>query len=166
MTLMERVIVCATDLSDTARAALDEAIELAERLGSGRLYVLHVRETEDRIESIAGVVERTSEHETELLRLVNEEIARAGQSRGRAPKLDVVTQIRHGKPYREILRFALEMNADLLVLGTHGRSGFGHALLGSVAERITRKAPCDVIVVKAPEVRAHLARVLREPLAR
>ncbi|HEX7602623.1 MAG TPA: universal stress protein, partial [Polyangiaceae bacterium] len=58
------------------------------------------------------------------------------------------------------LRYVVEVRADLVVVGTHGRTGLGHAVLGSVAERVARLAPCDVIVAKSREVREHLAEVL------
>jgi nucleotide-binding universal stress UspA family protein len=54
-----------------------------------------------------------------------------------------------GKPFLEILRAAEEIQADLTVMGTHGRTGLAHVLIGSVAERVVRKAPCPVLTVRA-----------------
>jgi nucleotide-binding universal stress UspA family protein len=51
----------------------------------------------------------------------------------------------------ELIRAARSARADLLVVGTHGRTGLRHALLGSVAEKVVRKAPCPVLVVRPPE---------------
>ena len=51
----------------------------------------------------------------------------------------------------EILRYANENNVDLIVMGTHGRGPLGHVVLGSVAERVVRKAPCPVLTVRAKE---------------
>jgi nucleotide-binding universal stress UspA family protein len=59
-----------------------------------------------------------------------------------------------GAPAEEILRLARESNSDLIVMGTHGRSGLGRLLLGSVAEAVLRKAPCPVLTVKAPAAEA------------
>ena len=73
----------------------------------------------------------------------------------------MVTAIRFGKAYREILRYAVDVQAEFIVVGTHGRTGLGRAVLGSVAERVARHAPCTVVVAKSAEVRAHLAEVLR-----
>ena len=56
-----------------------------------------------------------------------------------------------GRPYLEIIRYAREKKIDLIILGTHGRSGLKHALLGSVAERIVRKSPCPVLTIRDPE---------------
>ncbi len=53
-----------------------------------------------------------------------------------------------GVPFVEIVRFAREAAADLIVMGSHGRTGIEHMMLGSVAERVVRKAPCSVLVVR------------------
>jgi nucleotide-binding universal stress UspA family protein len=65
--------------------------------------------------------------------------------------LTVVREIRQGSPFLEIIRYAKEKNIDLIVLGTHGRSGLAHVMLGSVAERVVRIAPCPVLTVRHPE---------------
>jgi nucleotide-binding universal stress UspA family protein len=54
-------------------------------------------------------------------------------------------------PYPEILRYAAEQDVDLIVLGTHGRGPVAHMLLGSVAERVVRRAPCPVLTVRHPQ---------------
>ena len=54
-------------------------------------------------------------------------------------------------PYAEILRYANEHGVDLIVMGTHGRSGVSHVLLGSIAEKIVRRAPCPVLTVRHPQ---------------
>jgi len=75
-----------------------------------------------------------------------------------ATKLTVIREVCHGSPFVEIVRYAKSHNIDLIVAGTHGRSGLAHVLLGSVAERIVRKAPCPVLTVKeAKEEPAHNA---------
>src|SRR5207302_3469836 len=56
-----------------------------------------------------------------------------------------------GSPFVEIVRYAKEQNIDLIVLGTHGRGPIAHMLLGSVAEKVVRKAPCPVLTVRHPE---------------
>ena len=62
-----------------------------------------------------------------------------------------VLQTRAGSPDREIVRYAAEQHIDLIVLGTHGRGPLGHMLLGSVAERVVRTAPCPVLTVRHPQ---------------
>jgi nucleotide-binding universal stress UspA family protein len=61
----------------------------------------------------------------------------------------VDTQLRRGPPWNELTNAASELGADLVVVGTHGRRGISHALLGSVAERVVRTAPCPVMTVHA-----------------
>lgn len=61
--------------------------------------------------------------------------------------VDVAGTLREGVPHSEILSVAREIGADLIVLGTHGRTGLGHLLLGSVAERVVRNSPVPVITV-------------------
>ncbi len=59
--------------------------------------------------------------------------------------------IRYGKPADEICRYARKQSIDLLVLGTHGRTGLKHLLVGSVAERVVRVGPCPVLTVRQHE---------------
>jgi nucleotide-binding universal stress UspA family protein len=66
------------------------------------------------------------------------------------PGLCVERFLRCGLPAEEIVRLAAETHADVIVMGTHGRSGWGRLLLGSVAEAVLRKAPCPVLTIKAP----------------
>jgi universal stress protein A len=65
------------------------------------------------------------------------------------PHVDVVTT--QGSAFLEIIRYAREHNIDLIVLGTHGRGPIAHMLMGSVAEKIVRKAPCPVLTVRHPQ---------------
>jgi nucleotide-binding universal stress UspA family protein len=58
--------------------------------------------------------------------------------------------VRDGDTAAEILRAATDAGCDLIVMGTHGRTGLGRLLMGSVAEQVVRKAPCPVVTVKAP----------------
>ncbi|MEO8180207.1 MAG: universal stress protein [Deltaproteobacteria bacterium] len=68
-----------------------------------------------------------------------------------AGALSVQTQLIEGTPSRAIAEFAATKHFDLIVIGTHGRRGLQHALLGSVAERVVRTAPCPVLTVRSPE---------------
>jgi nucleotide-binding universal stress UspA family protein len=70
---------------------------------------------------------------------------------------EVEMKLMEGQPYREIVRAAEDTHAQLIVMGSHGRTGLAHILLGSVAERVVRKAPCPVIVVPCKEQAATAA---------
>jgi nucleotide-binding universal stress UspA family protein len=61
---------------------------------------------------------------------------------------NVETRIASGVPYREILREARETGADLIVIGTHGRTGVEHVIFGSTAEKVVRMAPCPVLTIR------------------
>lgn len=62
-----------------------------------------------------------------------------------------VTKVITGSPWAEVVQYALEMTVDMIILGTHGRGGIAHALLGSTTEKVIRKAPCPVLVVREKE---------------
>ena len=68
-----------------------------------------------------------------------------------AEREDAVVATLVGSPFQEIVRYAAEQEIDLIVIGTHGRGALGHMLLGSVAEKVVRKAPCPVLTVHHPE---------------
>ena len=120
-------ILIATDFSDGAEAALGVAIQYARALHAG-LHVLHV----------------FSRDEVEVTRLLADAAARAGSD------VPVTASGAGGDPAQEILRHAARHPIDLIVVGTHGRTGVSRVLLGSVAERVMRGARCPVLVVPAP----------------
>jgi nucleotide-binding universal stress UspA family protein len=64
----------------------------------------------------------------------------------------VSTEVRIGLPFKQIVEAARDWRADLIVMGTHGRTGLAHAVMGSVAERVLRQAPCPVLTLRAAVV--------------
>jgi nucleotide-binding universal stress UspA family protein len=81
---------------------------------------------------------------------VEEELEKwAGAARSKG--ISVRTLVRTGSPYQEIVNLATDERADLVAMGTHGRSGVSRLLLGSVADRVIRLAPCPVLTVRKPE---------------
>ena len=73
--------------------------------------------------------------------------------------------MRPGKPSDEIVRYAKEHEIDVVVMGTHGRQGVARAVLGSVAERVVRRASCPVLTVHHPEHEFHMPEENVEPSA-
>ena len=71
-------------------------------------------------------------------------------AKAKSDGLDARVVLRTGAPYEEIGALATDERADLVVMGTHGRGGVGRALLGSVADRVVRMAPCPVLTVRDP----------------
>jgi nucleotide-binding universal stress UspA family protein len=91
-----------------------------------------------------GLVVPPSETYKEPLRAKLNELAR------RESKVQVEDQLVEGDAAIEILRLAEDTKCDLIVMGTHGRTGLGRLLMGSVAEQVVRKARCPVLTVKTP----------------
>jgi len=131
------------DFGDTSQTAMDYAIALA-RMFNAVLDVLHVRDRNDTV-----IPERfPRELYEELQATVRERLLRITALDETKPILDF--HLRSGTAHAEILRFAKEQRTDLIVMGTHGRRGIAHAVLGSVAETVVRTAPCPVLTVRRP----------------
>jgi nucleotide-binding universal stress UspA family protein len=139
-------VLCPTDLSDTSRPALGYAAAIAHWYGA-RLTVLHVVPTFDAIAvapDAAGasgpVVQPPTreEVEDEVRRTLPTEVL---------PGIDIAVTARAGDPTHVIADQARETGAELIVMSTHGRSGFKRLLTGSVAESVLRVVPCPVLVV-------------------
>jgi nucleotide-binding universal stress UspA family protein len=131
------------DFGDTSNTAMDYAIALA-RMFNAVLDVLHVRDRSDTV--IPGRFPR--ELYAELETTVRERLWRITAGDETKPTLDF--HLRSGTAHAEILRFAKEERTDLIVMGTHGRRGIAHAVMGSVAETVVRMAPCPVLTVRKP----------------
>jgi nucleotide-binding universal stress UspA family protein len=136
-----RVILHPTDLSDDSKAALRVARSQARDRGA-RLVILHVAASGVfPSEAVIPVDPRTCRDALEAIRETLD---------GPDLKYPIETRLSQGDPAGETLRVAQELGCDLIVMGTHGRSGLGRLLMGSVAEAVLPKADCPVIVVKAP----------------
>lgn len=81
---------------------------------------------------------------------INKKLAEVAVEATAAGAIAVTTSLLQGAPFAEIIARARDGGFDLIVMGTHGRTGLKHALLGSVAEKVVRKAPCAVLTVRAP----------------
>jgi nucleotide-binding universal stress UspA family protein len=141
-----RRILCPTDFSDHSRRALDHAIAIA-RCHKSAVTVLHViaRGPAVAFGSSPVVFEPIPSMPVnrEQVRADLDALAASGHSAG----VPTDALIREGHPAAEVLEQATTMKADLLVMGTHGRSGFDRLLLGSVTEKVLRKAQCPVLTV-------------------
>jgi nucleotide-binding universal stress UspA family protein len=135
------------DFSPYAEQALDYAIALAQRL-QARVTLLHVIEPPLVAGADMGAwpspafvdeleVAITSDMESYLTRVT---------SAGLAGEMTVV----HGVPFQEILDTAKARQVDLIIMGTHGRTGLSHVLSGSVTEKVVRLAPCPVLIARQP----------------
>lgn len=145
-------ILVPTDFSAVSDAALDYAIAIARRFGAS-LHLLHVLDdpfvggdTWGSEVYIAGV---PAMRET----LIEEASAKLSRvlAHAQAKGIPARSEVRLGRPATMIRDTAEKEASDLIVMGTHGRTGVTHALLGSVAEKMVRVAPCPVLTVRAAD---------------
>lgn len=147
MTMEIRQILAPTDFSEYSKEAVAYAFELAQKFGA-KLLLLHV------IEMPAYPVEGfvpPSIGSTLIEDLERQAWADLAQvlPEAQTDKVAVTRQVVVGIPYRKIVDVAAAEKADLIVMATHGRTGLGHLLIGSVAERVVRTAPCPVLTIRA-----------------
>lgn len=139
-----RRILCPVDFSDTSRQALDYAVGIARWYGAG-ITALHV------IPPITSMLPVSGEGLYPPLVFRPEELQQFRselESFARASGVEALdTEVVQGSVPGEIVRLAKELPADLLVMGTHGRSGFERLMLGSVTEKLLRKSPCPLLTV-------------------
>lgn len=145
-----RGILCPVDFSKNSEVAVDYAMAFAEA-HKAEILLLHVVHP---LAYGAGIEGLTVDVGAQLLRdmekSANDQIREvAAEARRRYP--NVREEVVVGAPFLEIIRIARDRKTDLIVMGTHGRTGLAHMLIGSVAERVVRKAPCPVLTVKHPE---------------
>jgi nucleotide-binding universal stress UspA family protein len=155
MSRIQKVLV-AIDFTEGSRAALDFAGVLAQKLGAG-LVALHVAPPFITYEPLPAFP-AAAPIGPERLRKVEDDLRAFVEPAGSNPPAEVV--VREGDPADEILAEASDSGANLLVLGTHGRRGFERWMLGSVTERVARRAPCSVLGVPAAAGAAAPQRVL------
>lgn len=145
-----KTVLVPTDFSDTSEIAMRYGKALAAAFEAS-LHVLHVVQepfaqpwaVEAYGFSLASLQEQWMREATAR---VEKALSPDERTRYRAELTTVL-----GHPVMEILRYAESANVDLIVMGTHGRGPLGHMVMGSVAERVVRKAPCPVLTVRHPE---------------
>lgn len=146
MELQVSKILVPIDFSDYSKMALDYAVEFAKKFNS-QLFLIYVIEPivypsdfglgQVSISSID--MEIQSRAEDEMQKLINEKV----------PKETKVSWIvRVGKPFIEIINEAKEKDCDLIIIATHGHTGIEHILFGSTAEKVVRKSPIPVLVLR------------------
>ncbi|MCX5806265.1 MAG: universal stress protein [Proteobacteria bacterium] len=141
-------ILFSTDFSENARAAIPFAVDLAKKYGA-TLHVVHVYleaghiaefEAPTHGEGGLRMVQPAGTEAERKLQALCEEISREiGSCKSR---------LLRGKPAAEIVRYAKEAAIDLIVMSSHGLTGFEHVLFGSTAEKVLRESPCNVYIIK------------------
>jgi nucleotide-binding universal stress UspA family protein len=148
MSIFHKILV-PVDFSAYASHALRTGSELARRFGSS-VTILHVHDPLPY--AFPGDLQPISqEQQTQLRAQIDREMAAMRVRAGTAGASGVETLVVEGSPGEEIARCAERGGFDLIVIGTHGRRGLQRLVLGSVAERVVRLAPCPVLTVRASE---------------
>jgi nucleotide-binding universal stress UspA family protein len=143
-------IVCATDFSGTSEAAVAGAERLAGPLGA-EIVLLHV--------AVEAPLWRESVYTRDVRKVFESQRQWAAETLAArvtalaANGVRARAIVKPGVAWREIIDTARDEGAELIVIGTHGHSGLNRMLLGSVAERVVRQAPCPVVTV-GPEARS------------
>ena len=150
MILLKQILV-ATDFSEPSDAALAYGRELARTFGA-RLTVLHACENiAARAYGADGFVFAEPELQREVEAAARTQIEALVTDEDREALHAETVILTANSTAASIIGFAREINADLIVMGTHGRGAVAHLLMGSVAERVVRTAPCPVLTVRHPE---------------
>ncbi len=146
---LHRILV-PTDFSKSSDNALTYAVAFAEKFGAS-IHLLHV------VQDLALFIPEAIMASPPLTAPVEQFRAAAREALDRAigglnrPGLTVHPEVGEGVPAEEIIRVARERDVDLIVMGTHGHTGLAHVLLGSICEKVVRRAPCPVLTVRHPE---------------
>jgi nucleotide-binding universal stress UspA family protein len=141
MIALKRILV-PHDLGDTSNGAMKYGTALARMFGAV-LDVLHVSHETGTIPT-----EFPFELDPDAEATVRERLRKITSYDEAKPDIDL--HVRVGTPHTEIIRFAKAQPTDLIVMGTHGRGAVAHAVMGNVAERVVRSAPCPVLTVRNP----------------
>jgi nucleotide-binding universal stress UspA family protein len=146
---LKRILV-PTDFSEHSRNALRYGAAFADRFGA-EIHLLHVFQdlALSQPEAVtvgppimAPIEQFMASAQASLERLIQE---------NKLSGLTIHPEVRAGTPFEEIIQFAVDKDIDLIVMGTHGRGWLAHVLLGSVTEKVVRKAPCPVLTVRHHE---------------
>ena len=140
-----RTILVPVDFSEYSEKAFAWAQSLAAPWGA-RLRLLHVVPLPEYLPNVLGIHFNLADLEAGM-QAEAEARLREWISRANSPPVPIDAQVIRGEPFSDICRVVEQEHMDLIVMGSHGCTGLGHVLLGSVAERVVRHAPCPVLVV-------------------
>jgi universal stress protein A len=139
-------ILCPVDHSECSYLALKYAISLSLK-DEAKLYLMHVLDTRF-YEMEAYTFSPYNISESDIAKIHSDLMKSLPE--GTTDVLEVETIVVKGVPFNEILNASQELGADVIVMGTHGRTGLSHVMMGSVAEKVVRKASCPVLTVRMP----------------
>jgi nucleotide-binding universal stress UspA family protein len=165
-------IVVGFDLSPLAERALEEALEIATRRAPSELHVVTVAQTVGTLVRLPGEADSLSEElareavRLRVAQIVTDYQAQHGPLGLERVAVDLMAGVPAGEPGRIISNLARAVDANLIVVGTHGRTGVARVMLGSVAQQVVRDAETSVLVVRPADfVRGKKVPEIQPPLA-
>jgi nucleotide-binding universal stress UspA family protein len=146
--VLKRILV-PVDFSRTSEAALLYGAAMT-KVFEASIHLLHVVETIAGAEPLELQIDARKPIEDAIQAKALEDLQRLLSAEDQT-QLRAEFAVEWGSPLVEIVRYAKAQSIDLVVMGTHGRSGIKHVIIGSVAENVVRSAPCPVMTVRHPE---------------
>ena len=149
-------ILVTTDLSEESRSAMEYAVWLAHKEHAAITLLYCV----DNLPTVAyHTVDLTfDKFREEIMKREEQALAKFVEVSEKKFAMKVNAELTEGNPSQEIIAFAEKQSVDMIVMNTHGRTGIHHAVLGSVAEKVIRKAPCPVLTIRSTAAKPHRGR--------
>ncbi|WP_022851313.1 universal stress protein [Limisalsivibrio acetivorans] len=141
-------IIYPTDFSEPSRTAFDYAVSMAKMCGA-QLEILHVMFDETQVVSFYLPQVTMQNLSVDIEEGAKKEMKKFVEESGELGDIEYTYTLKKGTPFVEIIKHAKESGADMIVIGTHGRSGLEHVLFGSTAEKVVRKASCPVLTIRS-----------------
>ncbi len=136
-------ILMPTDFSELSGKTIQETLPMVKQLEAEVIF-LHVLERLDHPDDMTALFDEGYAYLMDRSKaLLNDLVVKAKEE-----GIEAEGELKNGVPYIEIVGLAEKMEVDLIVMGTHGRKGFNHLMMGSQAERVIRNAPCSVMAMK------------------
>ena len=145
-----RRVLFPTDFSEASEAAWPYAMTLAEQFGAEMIFLHVVPEGMGEVHFVAGFP--CGHRPANMAAWGHDRLRKDLMDKASGSRVPVTPRVREGLASWEIVKEAREAVADLIVMGTHGRTGLTHLVRGSVAEAVVREAPCPVITVRPAEL--------------
>lgn len=146
-------ILLPTDFSKLSLSAAEYAIELAEKYNA-KIHILNVLEKTPPILAIRSLDLSQDKILKEIDSAAKKSLTETVQKITKNKNLEVVSVIRKGNDYEEIIKYSEEKKIDIIVIATHGRTGILHTLIGSVAEKVIRFSKIPVLVI-TPKIKGN-----------
>lgn len=146
-----RTILCPVDFSEASEEAVRYAVSFADRVGAETVHLLHVYQR-PAYPTPDFTLYPDTDAEVSLRQHLSRELEGMAH-RYSTHGVDVKTHLIEGMPHEQIRAQAGELEAELIVIGTHGRSGVRHFFLGSIAEKVVRNSAIPVCTVRSPDAK-------------